>query len=175
MGKECGIAKRMSSHLARHTFATLALTQGVSIESVSKMLGHSNIKTTQIYSKVTENKIGNEMNALAGNVRMRDTKLQIVAGQAETDIDGIIQSLKIPAGKVADAIWKNLVAKVWNKMLSIDKQVFASEIMEKEDKPGTLRDFYVSLMDYFLDTVNGNRVIPEKGDMNMETEFTVNF
>ena len=66
MAQVCGITKRMSSHLARHTFATLTLTQGVSIKRVSKMLGHSNINTTQIYSKVTENKIENEMNAFAG-------------------------------------------------------------------------------------------------------------
>ncbi|MDR2148030.1 MAG: site-specific integrase, partial [Tannerella sp.] len=145
VGRECGIAKRMSSHLARHTFATLALTQGVSIESVSKMLGHSDIKTTQIYSKVTENKIGNEMNVLAGNVRMWDTKLQIAADQTETDIDSVIQSLKIPDGKEADAVWKNLTLKVWDKMQPVDKQIFASEIMEKKDKPRTLRDFYVSL------------------------------
>jgi site-specific recombinase XerD len=174
MGKVCGIAKRMSSHLARHTFATLALTQGVSIESVSKMLGHSNIKTTQIYSKVTENKIGSEMNVLTGNVRMRDTKLQILPGREETDIDSVIQLLKIPAGKAADGIWKDLAVKVWDKMKYTDRQIFASEMKKQEDKPRTLHDFYVLLMDYFLNTVkNGNRAMPEKPDM--ETEFTVNF
>ena len=47
----CGIKKRLSYHLARHTFATMLLSKGVPIESVSKMLGHTNIKTTQIYLK----------------------------------------------------------------------------------------------------------------------------
>ena len=49
----CGIRKNLTYHLARHTFATtVTLTNGVSIESVSKMLGHTNIRTTQIYAKV---------------------------------------------------------------------------------------------------------------------------
>lgn len=52
-------------HRARHTFAsTTTLAKGVSIEAVSKMLGHTNIKTTQIYARVTENMISNEMHKL---------------------------------------------------------------------------------------------------------------
>lgn len=52
-------------HVARHTFAsTTTLAKGVSIEAVSKMLGHTNIKTTQIYARVTENMISNEMHKL---------------------------------------------------------------------------------------------------------------
>lgn len=54
----CSIQKRVSMHLARHTFATtVTLEKGVDISTVSKMLGHKNVKTTQIYSKVTELKI----------------------------------------------------------------------------------------------------------------------
>jgi len=52
-------------HLARHTFATtVTLTNGVPIESVSKMLGHSKISTTQIYAKVVEKKLGEDMEKL---------------------------------------------------------------------------------------------------------------
>jgi site-specific recombinase XerD len=51
--------------LARHTFATtVTLTNGVPIESVSKMLGHSKISTTQIYAKVVEKKLGEDMEKL---------------------------------------------------------------------------------------------------------------
>ncbi len=58
----CGIKKRLSTHMARHSFATIMLTKGVSIESVSKMLGHTNITTTQIYAKILNQKIRTEVN-----------------------------------------------------------------------------------------------------------------
>ncbi|MDR1678645.1 MAG: site-specific integrase [Prevotellaceae bacterium] len=58
----CGINKRLTSHCGRHSFSTLMLTKGVSIESVSKMLGHTNITTTQIYAKVLNQKIATEVN-----------------------------------------------------------------------------------------------------------------
>ena len=53
-------------HLARHTFATtVTLANGVPIESVSKMLGHTDIRTTQIYAKVIDTKLSNDMELLA--------------------------------------------------------------------------------------------------------------
>ena len=52
-------------HTARHTFATTTtLAKGVPIETVSKMLGHTNIETTQIYARITNNKISNDMQGL---------------------------------------------------------------------------------------------------------------
>lgn len=61
----CKITKNFTFHLARHTFATtVTLANGVPIESVSKMLGHSKISTTQIYAKVVEKKLGEDMEKL---------------------------------------------------------------------------------------------------------------
>ncbi len=62
----CGINKRLTSHVGRHTFATtVTLTNGISLETVSKMLGHSSVAMTQRYAKVVEEKIRNEMSKLS--------------------------------------------------------------------------------------------------------------
>lgn len=62
----CGIKKNLTFHLARHTFSTtVTLAKGVPIETVSKMLGHTNIETTQIYARITNSKIGNDMEGLS--------------------------------------------------------------------------------------------------------------
>lgn len=62
----CGIEKRVTSHLARHTFATtVTYANGVSIESISKMLGHTKISTTQIYARIVDKTINDEMDKLA--------------------------------------------------------------------------------------------------------------
>ncbi|WP_316930208.1 site-specific integrase [Leeuwenhoekiella sp. MAR_2009_132] len=61
----CGISKTLTTHLARHTFATtVTLSRGVPMETVSKMLGHTSIKTTQLYAKVLDSKIGADMDLL---------------------------------------------------------------------------------------------------------------
>ena len=61
----CGIKKNLTTHLARHTFATtITLTNGVPIESVSKMLGHKDLRTTQHYAKIVDRKISDDMKAL---------------------------------------------------------------------------------------------------------------
>ena len=64
----CGIKKNLTFHLARHTFATMSLSKGVPMESVSKMLGHTNIRTTQIYARITNKKIEHDMEELAGKL-----------------------------------------------------------------------------------------------------------
>jgi len=59
------INKILTFHLARHTFATtVTLTNGVPIESVSEMLGHKSIRTTQIYAKVIDKKVSHDMGEL---------------------------------------------------------------------------------------------------------------
>lgn len=61
----CEINKDLTFHIARHTFATtITLSNGVPIESVSKMLGHTNIKTTQHYAKILDKKISEDMSIL---------------------------------------------------------------------------------------------------------------
>lgn len=61
----CGIKKELTYHIARHTFATsVTLANGVSIESVSKMLGHKNIRTTQHYAKILDAKVSEDMEIL---------------------------------------------------------------------------------------------------------------
>ena len=65
IARECNIPQNLTFHLARHTFATtVTLTNGVPIESVSKMLGHLDIKTTQHYAKVIDEKVSRDMQVL---------------------------------------------------------------------------------------------------------------
>ena len=67
--KAAGISKHITTHCARHTFATLSLTQGVDLFTVSKLLGHSNVGTTQIYAKIIDQKKIEAVNKLP-NLKM---------------------------------------------------------------------------------------------------------
>ena len=71
----CKIDKNLTFHLARHTFATtITLSNGVPIETVSRMLGHTSIKTTQIYSKVVDTKVSNDMQNLKAALAIQKSK-----------------------------------------------------------------------------------------------------
>ena len=75
--KECGIEKPISAHCARHGFATMALTNGMPIESVSRVLGHTNIVTTQIYAGITTQKLDNDLTMLAGKLNASFNNINI--------------------------------------------------------------------------------------------------
>lgn len=75
----CGIKKNLTTHLARHTFATtVTLTNGVPLETVGKMLGHKNLRTTQHYAKIVDRKVNEDMKMLqekmAAEMKMTDKK-----------------------------------------------------------------------------------------------------
>jgi site-specific recombinase XerD len=66
----CNIQKQLSYHVARHTFATtITMMNGVPIESVSKMLGHKNIHSTQHYARIVDKKVGDDMKLLASKLK----------------------------------------------------------------------------------------------------------
>ena len=65
VAKRCGITKHITWHQSRHTATTTVfLSNGVPIETVSSMLGHKSIKTTQIYAKITKEKLNQDMENL---------------------------------------------------------------------------------------------------------------
>jgi site-specific recombinase XerD len=71
----CSIKKQLTYHIARHTFATtVTLTNGVPIESVSKMLGHTNIKTTQHYAKILDRKVSEDMMSLRTKLSQKEAE-----------------------------------------------------------------------------------------------------
>ena len=75
----CGITKPLSFHIARHTFATtVTLMNGVPIESVSKMLGHSSLRSTQHYAKVVDKKLEDDMAALALKLKSKKQEIKVV-------------------------------------------------------------------------------------------------
>ncbi|WP_029038499.1 site-specific integrase [Salinimicrobium xinjiangense] len=80
----CGINKLLTTHLTRHTFATtITLTNGVPIESVSKMLGHKDLRTTQHYAKIVDRKISDDMQALKIKLAKKEKMKSISEKQKE--------------------------------------------------------------------------------------------
>ena len=64
MGVALGMRENLSYHMARHSFGTLTLTAGIPIESIARMMGHTNIDSTQVYAQVTDRKISSDMDRL---------------------------------------------------------------------------------------------------------------
>lgn len=83
----CDIHKYVSFHTARHTFATtITLSNGVPIETVSKMLGHTKLSTTQIYARVLEQKIGDDMKTLRKKLRKKSEKAAAKKSEGQTEL-----------------------------------------------------------------------------------------
>jgi integrase/recombinase XerD len=73
----CNIKKPLTMHIARHTFATtITLSNNVPIETVSKLLGHTKLATTQIYAQVLDTKISKDMLALSKQLEEINVKLK---------------------------------------------------------------------------------------------------
>uniref|UniRef100_UPI0022E23580 site-specific integrase n=1 Tax=Bacteroides ovatus TaxID=28116 RepID=UPI0022E23580 len=75
MGVALGMKENLSYHMARHSFGTLMLSSGIPIESIAKMMGHTNINSTQVYAQVTDRKISGDMDQLMKRRQKGDTVL----------------------------------------------------------------------------------------------------
>ena len=102
----CDIDKDITWHSARHTFATtVTLENGVPIESVSKMLGHTNIKTTQIYARITDQKIAGDMDNLAAKIAGQHTTPPEPSAMSKgTTTKARRQLIEVPAFRLASGL-----------------------------------------------------------------------
>ncbi|MDR1581645.1 MAG: site-specific integrase [Prevotellaceae bacterium] len=135
IGSICGIDKDLTFHLARHTFATLTLTKGVSIESVSKMLGHTNIKTTQIYARVTDVKISADMNSFAEKLEEKRIK-------SKCQLDSLFECLSLaekmalfnlPSTLSNDPERVKRISVMWHSLSNEEKVSIWSNTFENKD------------------------------------------
>lgn len=79
IAEDCGIHKNLTFHVARHTFATtVMLSNGVPLETVSKLLGHSKLSTTQIYARVVETKISEDISNLLQRFETKKKQCQAI-------------------------------------------------------------------------------------------------
>ena len=141
IGDLCGIEKSLTFHLARHTFATTTtLAKGVPIETVSKMLGHTNIKTTQIYARITDSKIGNDMAALAEKLKESAPKPQTsVKSQIDRQFECLSANEKmvlfnLPQPLLLDAEREVRISTIWYGLSEDEKTSLWSEMFEKENR-----------------------------------------
>lgn len=148
IGDLCGIEKNLTFHLARHTFATTTtLAKGVPIETVSKMLGHTNIKTTQIYARITDNKVSHDMAVLAGKLRRskqlpkeplvtksgNDSDFEKLHLDEKLDMLNIDYDMRSLAANASEL--ERQAADVWNKLSGKAKQFFWDEAFGRNQQP----------------------------------------
>ena len=108
IAKILGIDKRVTSHLARHTFATtVTYANGVSIETISKMLGHTKLSTTQIYARIVDQTISREMDKLSET--LSGTSFSLSGGESEEgETDASTESATATDSSVSSAPTPNL-------------------------------------------------------------------
>lgn len=78
IGLALGCSFPLTTHIARHTFGTMSLSAGISIESIAKMMGHASIASTQIYAQVTDNKISEDMDRLIRKYQKEKVKEEAI-------------------------------------------------------------------------------------------------
>lgn len=141
IGDLCGIDKTLTFHVARHSYATLTLSKGVSIESVSKMLGHTNIKTTQIYARITDNKISDDMAMFAGKMKGLESKFQ--SGQPT---EPALQSVMVeePIKSEMDCLFENtdLLEKMFLCNISFQPSELSNATASQVLKDKAARQWY---------------------------------
>lgn len=99
VAKQAGVDKNITFHMARHTYATqTCISQGVPIETLSKLMGHCSIQTTQIYAKITNQKVNEDMKKLFNKV---NGKYQVI----ESDITAEMAHKKFPHWKKINQIF----------------------------------------------------------------------
>jgi site-specific recombinase XerD len=137
IGDICGIEKKFTFHLARHTFATtVALGNDVPMESVQCMLGHADIKTTQIYAKVIDRKLSRDMDKMATVVNNRnpgENANAIKARMIESTIDKSTPTLSEPEDK------SKIKYLITDETFLFSKKGKLKEIQE--------RDFFISVVE----------------------------
>jgi site-specific recombinase XerD len=81
----CKIDKYLTNHVARHTYATVCLSQGVSLKNVSKMLGHASVKMTERYARVLDSSILRDMNSIRDTMNLSKPKKQEVKDESDKE------------------------------------------------------------------------------------------
>lgn len=140
IGDVCAIDKNLTFHLARHTFATtVTLAKGVPIETVSKMLGHTNIKTTQIYARITNSKIGNDMALLAGKLKEAELKKQtLIKSKIDRQFDCLLLHEKmtlfnLPQSLSYDSKREDRIYDIWYSFSEEEKSSLWKNAFENNE------------------------------------------
>ncbi len=131
------ISNNLTTHLARHTFATtITLSNGVPIETVSRMLGHTKLSTTQVYAKVLDVKIGTDMLLLSEKLQMQELNKKKIATNdlraahimMNAEQDGIVCSGAMSGKKLTYAL--------------IEERIAPAKVMSKQDGAALLAKRY---------------------------------